>query len=124
MVYYLLVGSIAFFLVVLVAMLAGFFRRIQRAVAEKTASQNELAQKIDIARDAPGGSAENPIAIETPVLVEAKAEDARCLRCDTPMRVEGHAAKTMAGRPLRVAELRCPRCEARRELYFELMRPS
>lgn len=124
MVYIGLIGLIAVFVVVLTAMLAMPLRRAWSRAAEKNAFAKELERKMILARSLPGASALNPIVIATPALVEAKAEGTSCLRCGTQMRLEDHAAKKLEERRLRVAKLRCPRCEAEREIYFELVQPS
>jgi hypothetical protein len=68
----------------------------------------------------PGGAPERPIAITSPSEVEALARSTRCPICQGELRVEEHAAETLASTRLRVAHVACVICRARRSIYFQL----
>ncbi len=67
-----------------------------------------------------GVSPEHPIMVDSPSVVEPKAESANCPNCEHPMRVVEHTAETRAGRRLRVTYLRCDVCGDERALFFAL----
>ncbi len=97
-----------------VALRAWALRRKRRKTARR------IASRVVDAELEPGGKPDNPILIHTPSVVEAKASGYECPFCDVEMRVEAHRAMESLGRRLRVAELKCKRCEHRRSIYFEL----
>lgn len=86
-------------------------RRSRQRDAEKLAQSRERLAYLE-----PGGDRARPIEVESASQVEPHALGLPCLRCDGPNRLEEHAA--VEG--LRVARLLCPRCGARREVWFRL----
>jgi hypothetical protein len=86
-------------------------RRSRQRDAEKLTQSRERLAYLE-----PGGDRARPIEIESASQVEPHALGLPCLRCDGPNRLEEHAA--VEG--LRVARLLCPRCGARREVWFHL----
>jgi hypothetical protein len=93
-------------------------RTVQRAADR---AQEKLARDLEkLARLAPGGSPERAIAIVSPAEVEVRAGSTPCPICQGELRVEEHAAETIAGVRLRVAKVACAGCRARRAIYFRL----
>lgn len=80
--------------------------------------------RLELARREPGGSAERPIEVPTAALVELEATAARCLRCDTGVRLEAHEVDRTEAGLLRVADVRCPSCGLGRRLFFRIAEPS
>jgi hypothetical protein len=68
----------------------------------------------------PGGSAERPIEVSTPALVEARAREAACPRCGGEQEPVEHRAVVVGGARLREAVLRCRSCGTGRSLWFRL----
>ncbi len=91
---------------------------ISRRESKKTAQR--VASRVVDAELEPGGKPDNPIPIQTPSVVEAKASEYRCPFCDAEMRVQTHRAVEHHGRRLRTAEIQCMHCEYQRNIYFEL----
>jgi hypothetical protein len=67
-----------------------------------------------------GGSAERPIEVETPSVVEVRALAVPCPQCGSEHDVLEHAAVTTELGSLREVRLRCRRCASRRSLWFRL----
>ena len=96
----------------------GRLRTLQRTlerVKEKLAGARE---KLAVMED--GGTPEFPLEVESASLVEPRAEALPCLRCESAMRSEEHAAETFEGESLRVVTLQCRSCSARRTVYFRI----
>jgi hypothetical protein len=94
-------------------------RRAKERALDKLARQRERLFELE-----PGGSPELPIDIDSPSVVELKAEATPCPRCDTALRVEAHRAPSSPGMRLREAATLCPRCGSRRSIWFRLVGPS
>ena len=73
-----------------------------------------------LARLAPGGAPDRPIAIASPAQLEPMVQAMPCPLCQGALGLEEHAAETHDGTRLRVARLRCVECGVRREVYFRL----
>jgi len=87
-------------------------------------AQDKLARDLEkLALVAPGGSPERPIVVSSPSEVEVHAAGMPCPICRSALRVEEHAAETIAGVRLRVARVACTFCRARRAIYFRLASP-
>ena len=71
----------------------------------------------------PGGSASRPIELASASQVETHAQSTPCPLCEGPLRVEEHAAVTIAAARLRVARVICQRCSSRREIFYRLGSP-
>ena len=85
------------------------------------AAQRQHVRDLDrLARLAPGGAPDRPIEVDTPPLVDLKAEASPCPLCGGSLRLNEHAAETIAGERLRVARVRCTRCGIARAIYFRL----
>lgn len=72
----------------------------------------------------PGGSPDNPLLIDSPVLVETRAVARPCPLCDGALKLEAHTAEVIDGVRLRVASVSCTLCGTPRSIYFRLEEPS
>ena len=63
-----------------------------------------------------GGSPERPLEIDTPPLVDVIAASTPCPLCAGTLRLDEHAAETIAGTRLRVARMTCGSCGIAREI--------
>lgn len=68
------------------------------------------SQRARLAALEPGGSPANAIGVESSAVIETKAQNTPCLRCNEPLSVDTHDAVVLAGRRLRQVGLRCKRC--------------
>jgi DNA-directed RNA polymerase subunit RPC12/RpoP len=89
--------------------------RAARRVAERTADKL-TRDRERLAYLEPGGDSGRPIEVESASQIEPHALALTCLRCGGPNRLEEHAA--VDGQ--RVTRLACPRCGARREVWFRI----
>ena len=97
-------------------------RKGRRAQARE---QEKLVRDLErLARLEPGGSPERPMVIESPAVVDIRAEAKPCPLCNGPLHLEEHTAVQIDGVRLRVAEVLCTLCGTRRSLYFRLSEPS
>ncbi|EYF06627.1 hypothetical protein [Chondromyces apiculatus] len=81
----------------------------------------KLAQDLErLWKLGPGGTPERPIVLASASQVEVTARGTRCPLCQGELRVEEHAAETVAGSRLRVAHVRCVACGSRRAIWFRL----
>ena len=84
-------------------------------------AQLKLVRDLErLARLAPGGAADRPIAVVSPAQVEVMAEARPCPLCQARLRLEEHAAATVDGARVRVARLACIACGTKRQIYFRL----
>ena len=94
-------------------------KRAARRAADRT--QEKLARDLSkLAAASPGGSPARPIVVSSPAEVEVHAAGMPCAICQSRVRVEEHAAETIAGVRLRIARVTCTFCRARRDVYFQL----
>lgn len=93
-------------------------RRSRQRAADKLARDRERLAYLE-----PGGDRSRPIEVESASQVEPHALGLACLRCDSSVRLEEHAAVVIDCDRLRLARLACPRCGARREVWFRLAPP-
>jgi hypothetical protein len=77
-----------------------------------------------IARLEPGGTPSNPMDVDSASQIEVRAEGTPCLRCQGPYRVDEHTAESIGGHLLRVVEVHCYHCGARRRFYFRVVPPA
>jgi hypothetical protein len=96
--------------------------RATRRAAER-ASDKLLRERERLAALDAGGGADHPIEVASASLVEPRATSLPCLRCDGTSRVDEHIALVVGERRLRLVRLACPRCGARREVYFRIGTP-
>ncbi|XXX71734.1 hypothetical protein WMF30_29220 [Sorangium sp. So ce134] len=90
-------------------------RRAGDRAAEKLTRDIERLALLE-----PGHTPERAIALDAASQVEVAARSIPCPRCRGAFRVEDHAAETLDGVRLRVAQVACSACGARRRLYFRL----
>jgi hypothetical protein len=77
--------------------------------------------RMKLASLEPGGAAERPIDVTSASVVEVHASSLPCAACGASgVRVEEHVAVTVDQRALRIARTICPRCGARRDVYFRI----
>jgi hypothetical protein len=74
-----------------------------------------------LARLQPGGAPERPVPVESPTQVDVIAVASPCPLCGGTLRLDEHAAETLAGVRLRVARVVCTACGTRRAFYFRLV---
>jgi hypothetical protein len=96
--------------------------RAERRAAERAAEKIAHARER-LARLEPGGDPSRPVVVESASQVEPHALALSCLRCDGPLRLEEHTAETYEDQRLRLARLRCPRCGAHRQVWFQIRTP-
>jgi hypothetical protein len=68
-----------------------------------------------------GGSAQRPLEVASASVIESRAADVRCPRCDLPLRIEEHLARTLDGQRLRELITSCAECGQLRSLWFQLV---
>jgi hypothetical protein len=90
-------------------------RRERERALEKLARDREKLARLE-----KGGSPGRPIELESASQVEVHARSMRCTRCEAEVRVDEHVARTVGDQRLRLARLVCPRCDARRDVWFRL----
>lgn len=100
-------------------------REAQRAAVKLAEARTKLA------RLQAGGAPDRPIEVTSASVVEVHAAGLPCAACGAEgTRVEEHVAITVGGdaaglpegtsRHLRVARVRCPRCNVTRDVYFRI----
>jgi hypothetical protein len=94
-------------------------RRAQERAAGKLARQRERLFELEA-----GGKPQRPIDVESASVVEPRASSIACPRCESPFRIEAHLAPSSEGMRLREVRVQCPRCAARRSIWFRLVGPS
>jgi len=71
----------------------------------------------------PGGSRERPLEVSSAAVIEPRAENTLCPRCNARFGVEEHEAHL--GRPrVREVKVHCRFCDERRSLWFRVREPS
>jgi hypothetical protein len=68
----------------------------------------------------PGGAPDRPIRVPASPVVDIRATSMRCPLCEGTLRLDEHAAETVAGKSLRVARMTCMLCHTPREIWFDL----
>ncbi len=107
-------------LVVITWMAIGYLRRIGRQKAMEIKARSDEQARARLAAQQPGGSADNPIIIHTPSVVEPVAGGLKCTGCGGSVRVMDHQARSVNGRRFRVAVIQCKQCSLEREVFFNL----
>lgn len=107
-------------LVVLCAMALRFvvLAARKRALEHRIASQE--AKRIQQASLEPGASESNPLIVHSPSVVESRASSMPCVRCEGPVKVLEHQARTLDGTRFRVAITKCSMCGFEREIFFRI----
>ena len=94
-------------------------RRADARAAAKLADEREKLSRLE-----PGGCAERPLEVEAASIVEARAQSLGCARCGGETRLLEHRAETVDGAALRVVDLQCRPCGAKRRVFVRLTRPN
>jgi hypothetical protein len=95
-------------------------RREAERATEKVAKEREKLGRLE-----PGGAPSHAIDVATAAVIEPHARSIPCLRCgEQPVRIEEHEARVIEGQHLRVLRAQCPRCGAKRAIYFRIVPPS
>lgn len=100
--------------------------RTERREADREAAKLARA-RVKLASLEPGGAPDRPLEVTSASIIEPHASSMACASCGAPnVRVEEHVALTLpaeGGEParrLRVVSVICPRCGARRQVYFRI----
>lgn len=91
--------------------------RTARRVAERDAKK--LVRDREKLAALSAGSSERPIAVESASVIEVRAHALPCHQCASEVRVGEHRVDRPTG--LRVVDISCTRCAAKRVLWFRLI---
>ena len=95
--------------------------RLRTGRRARERAQADLVRDLEkLARLQPGGAPERPLEIDSPARIDVMATQTPCPLCQGTLRLDAHAAETIAGRRLRVARLTCTACGVARAFYFVL----
>lgn len=86
-------------------------RRRDRAARRLARDREQLAALL------PGGSAERPLEVDSPAVIELRALAQRCPRCSGTYALDDHQSAAVG---LRVVSLTCRTCRAPRQIWFRL----
>ena len=92
-------------------------RELERSVRKEVRRVERLARQL------PGGTADDPIEIDAPAIAEIKARATPCPQCGGELELRGERADSTPRGVLRELVLACRLCHARRSLWFRV-RPS
>jgi hypothetical protein len=67
---------------------------------------------------APGGSAEHPIDVPSPAVIEPRVSALRCPQCDRGYKLDDHQSPAPG---LRVISVTCRLCHVPRQIWFRLV---
>ncbi|MEY4950569.1 MAG: hypothetical protein RL698_2780 [Pseudomonadota bacterium] len=101
----------------------GLRARVARRAAAREESRAARARE-SAAHQAPGGTAEHPIDIDSPAAIEARALSKACPTCLGARLLTSHDAETIDGQRLRLVRLHCPRCGVESTIFFRLANPA
>jgi hypothetical protein len=102
------------------ALLVGLFYGLGSDPRSMRALPRPPSPALPQAMDLPGGDPGRALEVESPAVIERHAERWPCPVCGSAVRCLAHRAEQVAGRRLRVAEVRCVRCGFARDVYFVL----
>lgn len=77
-----------------------------------------------LARQLPGATAEAPIDVDAPAVVEIRARATPCPQCGGELELRGERADTSPRGILRELRLICRLCHAPRSLWFRVLPPA
>ncbi len=100
-------------------------KKAPRARTVRRANDREIEKLRDarakLASVEVGGSPGRPREVTSAAVIEGQARSLGCARgCEGEARIEEHTAETIDGDRLRVVTTECPRCGAKRRVYFRL----
>lgn len=90
--------------------------RTERRARER-AARRMVRDREQLAQLSPGGSAERPVEVDSPAVIEGRVASLRCPQCDGEYTLDDHRS---AGPGLRVVAVTCRMCRVKRELWFRL----
>jgi hypothetical protein len=89
-------------------------RRMEERALRKVVRDREKLAGLE-----KGGSPEHPIEVESVAVIEVRAHAMPCHQCESEVRVGEQTVDFERG--LRVLELGCTRCAAKRTLWFRIV---
>lgn len=89
-------------------------RRIEERSARKLVRDRERLAGLTT-----GGSPDHPIVVSSVAVIEVRAHAMPCHQCESETRVGDHTVDHATG--LRVVDVSCTRCAAKRQLWFRLV---
>jgi len=93
----------------------------KRERTERRAHERDLRKQVRdrerLAGLLPGGSAERPITIDSPAVIEIRVRAMPCPQCAGELRLDEHTAPSSG---LREAKATCTQCHVSRSLWFRL----
>jgi hypothetical protein len=103
---------------------------VSKKIRPRTQQRQDARKARELVRDREklaslerGGAPDRPITVESPAVVELRAEESPCIQCQGRMRVLAHRAETVEGELLRLVETRCLVCGTARNLWFKIAPP-
>jgi hypothetical protein len=90
--------------------------RTERRARERDA-RRLVRDRERLARLSPGGSADKPIEVDSPAVIEGRVGSLRCPQCDGAYALDDHQS---AGPGVRVVSVTCRDCRVSRQLWFRL----
>jgi len=90
--------------------------RTERRARER-AARDLVRDRERLARLEPGGSAERPLEVTSPAVIEPRVRSLRCPQCSGEYTIDDHQSPA-AG--LRRVAVTCRLCHVRRDLFFRL----
>jgi hypothetical protein len=90
--------------------------RTERRARER-AARRLVRDRERLAELLPGASAERPLEVDSPAVIELRALAQRCPQCDGTYALDEHRS---ASPGLRVVAVTCRDCKVSREIWFRL----
>lgn len=115
-----------FAILIILIIVVQILRYVQRKVegvqddATRRKLDAEATERLEAAKQITGGSADRPIRVSSPAVVEARAAQEPCVLCGKVVLIDEHEARTIRGMRRRVVQVRCRQCGHARTLYFEI----
>jgi DNA-directed RNA polymerase subunit RPC12/RpoP len=104
--------------------------RKKSATRARTARRHSERRLEKLARDRArlakleaGGSPERPIEVASSAVVDMRVAELRCTRCEAPLRSQGDVAIASSAHVLRKVDAACVRCGERRIVYVRVVHP-
>jgi len=115
-----------FAILIILIILVQVLRRLQNKVegVQDVAKRQKLdathADRLKAAKLVRGGSADRPISVSSPAVIETKAASEPCVLCGNVVQVDEHEARTVDGMRRRVVHVSCRQCGHPHRLFFEI----
>lgn len=94
--------------------------RTERRARER-AARELVRDREKLAALSRGGSAERPLEIPSPVVIEGRVRALPCVQCEGEYAIKEHRS---AGPGVRAIDVRCHRCGVPRTLWFRIVSPD